>query len=304
MIRIETLLEQRARDWEACEPGPPPLTDFVARATAAPRTTSRRLMPALAAAAIVVVAAVSVLVVRNRHDSTATHPESVGGLTASQRSLAIRIALREAAGSNPNAPGLIQPLTTWPRYVDTAAATVLPYGQARNVLDGNRTSGTEDTLVVRITGRFAVMTSGPSSNTVTGNVVTALVPLATGQTTDGGVDHQSPPRELPHQTLLFQRFPERSAQFVSTPSRPQDLSSADALTIAQHANPERTMPPDTVAIHGILTDTANDQTPVWAFRYHSCETPHAPANTKNPLCTAWVFLQSQTGTFVEARWST
>lgn len=304
MTKIETLIEQRARDWSASAPEPPPLTDFVARATSARRGTFRRLMPALAAATVLVIATFAWYIVANRNDGKSTPPASSGGLTAAQRTLAIRTALREASGANPDAPGPIKPLTSWPPYVDTAAATVLPYGQARQVLDGNRTTGTDDTLVVRLTGQFGLMTSGPpGSSPVTGNVVTALVSLATGQVTDGGIDDQSPPRELPHQTLLYQRFPSRSVQFVATPTRPQDLSSAQALSIAQHANPELKMPSDVVALHGVLTDTANDQTPVWAFRYHSCEVPQAPITTTNPLCTLWVFLDSETGAFIEARYS-
>ena len=94
-----------------------------------------------------------------------------------------------------------------------------------------------------------------------------------------------------------------SARFVATPVGPHDLSSAETLSIAQRANAELTMPPDTAAIHGVLIDTANDGTPVWAFRYHSCATPMAPIKTKNFLCTAWVFLQSRTGRFIEARHS-
>lgn len=312
MTKIETLLEQRSRDWSSSAAPPPPLGDFVARATSTPRAAPHRLMPALAAATILVVAIVPVIIVANRHDSGATRPGSSAGLTASQRSLAIRIALRAASGSNPNDPGPVNLLTSWPSYVDTAAAAVLPYRQARQLLDGNGTAGasgagTPDTLVVRLTGRFAVITTGPAGNSpISGNVITLLTSLKTGRGTDSGIDDQSPPRELPHQTLLYERFrfPDRSVHFLITPARPQDLSSAAALSTAQRTNSELNVPPGALVLHGILTDTANDQTPVWAFRYHSCEAPHAPIQTKNALCTRWVFVQSETGAFIEARYST
>jgi hypothetical protein len=94
-----------------------------------------------------------------------------------------------------------------------------------------------------------------------------------------------------------------SITFTATPVGRGDLSSAAALSTAQRANPELKVPVDAVAIHGVLTDPGNRATPVWAFRYHSCEAPHAPIKTINPLCTRWVFLQSQDGSFVEATYT-
>jgi hypothetical protein len=93
------------------------------------------------------------------------------------------------------------------------------------------------------------------------------------------------------------------ATFVATPTGRRDLSSAQALAIAQRANAELEMPSGTVAIHGRFTNTATEATPVWAFRSHSCEVPHAAIKTVNRLCTRWVFLQSHDGSFVEATWS-
>lgn len=91
------------------------------------------------------------------------------------------------------------------------------------------------------------------------------------------------------------------ATFVPTPVGRRGLSSRETLSIARRANTELRVPGDTVAIHGVFTDPANEPTPVWAFRYHSCVAPHAPTRTANSLCTRWVFLQSQDGSFVEAR---
>lgn len=98
------------------------------------------------------------------------------------------------------------------------------------------------------------------------------------------------------------------AQFVVTSAASNDLSATDALTLAQQSNPNLQLPPDAVAMRGVLTDGSGEaakfeQLPVWAFRYHGCEVPPANVTPTNSLCTRWVFLDSQTGQFVEARYS-
>jgi hypothetical protein len=95
----------------------------------------------------------------------------------------------------------------------------------------------------------------------------------------------------------------RSETFVATPVEPSDLSPTEALSIAKRANAELKLPANTVSVHGVLTNMTNDRTPVWAYRFHSCEVPHAAIKTNNPLCTRWVFLQSQDGSFVEATYT-
>jgi hypothetical protein len=94
------------------------------------------------------------------------------------------------------------------------------------------------------------------------------------------------------------------AEFVVTPVDPQDLSASDALSVAEQANPELKMPADTVVLHGVLTDARNGGASVWAFRHHGgCEVPPPVASPTDSLCTRWVFLRSDTGDFVEARYS-
>ncbi len=108
-------------------------------------------------------------------------------------------------------------------------------------------------------------------------------------------------RTTTSQSLLV-KFP-GSATFVATPVGQHDLSSKETLSIAKRANDELSLPADTVAIHGVLTDTTNARTPVWGFRFHACEVPHAAIKTVNRLCTRWVFLRADDGYFVEARYS-
>jgi hypothetical protein len=95
---------------------------------------------------------------------------------------------------------------SWPSYVDTVAASVLPYQQAINQLDGQGSANLQQALVVRLTGRFAVITTGPPGHgPATGDVMTAVISLETGDTTASGITNVEHPKPLPQQTLLYQR---------------------------------------------------------------------------------------------------
>lgn len=138
--------------------------------------------------------------------STKYPSPDAGGLTARQRVLATRVAHRTASGADPQDPGIARHVVGWPSYVDTVAATVLPYQQAVDQLDGQGGADLGQSLVVRLTGHFAVITTGPpGQGSATGTVITAVVSLKTGQSWDSGVTNQAHPRPLPHQTLLYQR---------------------------------------------------------------------------------------------------
>jgi hypothetical protein len=138
--------------------------------------------------------------------STEQPTPDAGGLTAPQRVLATRVAHRMASGADPQAPGTIRHVAGWPSYVDSVAATVLPYQEAVDQLDGQGGADLGQSLVVRPTGRFAVITTGPPGHRpATANVMTAVVSLKTGQSWDSGIANQAQPKPLPHQTLLYQR---------------------------------------------------------------------------------------------------
>jgi hypothetical protein len=131
-------------------------------------------------------------------------PHLIADLTETRQALALHVAHEEARTSVPGGPSDTEP--GWPANVDSVSAIVTSASNGARYVGGS-TGAPGQVLVIRLTGTFSVPTKGPpgSNPDATGNELTVLVPLGTTQVTDGGVEKQHPPADLPNSTILFRR---------------------------------------------------------------------------------------------------
>jgi hypothetical protein len=130
-------------------------------------------------------------------------PRLIVGLTAAQRALALQIAHEEARTSVPG--GLHDLVRGWPANVHSVSAIVTTATDGAQYVGGS-TAASGKVLVIRLTGRFDLVTKGPpGSADATGNELTVLAPLDAKRVSDGGVETHHPPADLPNSTNLFRR---------------------------------------------------------------------------------------------------
>lgn len=207
---IDRLLSEDAERWRASLP-PDPDHDVIAADSLRRCGRRYRTMLAIAAAAAAVLAVtVGVVVAVHRGDLTGAvggfieHPKATSGLTSAQKALALRIAHKEADGSDVGGPAELSS-GLWPAHVDSVSALVTTAEVGARYVGGS-TSAQGEVLIIRLVGRFSLLTTGPPGHGyATGNELTVLVPLNTSEVSDAGVETHSPPADLPHSINLFTR---------------------------------------------------------------------------------------------------
>jgi hypothetical protein len=144
--------------------------------------------------------------------------------STAQAGEAIVVAQLEAATTVPSPDG--GPVTSSTARVSTAAAPLLAaaakasswptnitgveyigtYRQtAEQFIDGTTTTDNRAVVVVRMTGQFSVLISGPqgAQQYATGTVLTAVADASTGQVLDFGLDNSA--KALPNPVIPFSR---------------------------------------------------------------------------------------------------
>lgn len=179
----------------------PSLDDVLKRALNSKQPTLTRTS-LLVAAVVATVAAVAITTeVMFAHPRHRSHIDA--GLTAAQRQRATDIAQQEAWTSS--ARGRKSSVTEWPSSVDSVAAAVMSAEDASQLVNRHLSDATR-VLVVRLTGRFSIVTPGPPghSNAI-GHMITALAPDGGGPVSDATIELNVDRKPLPHQTVLFVR---------------------------------------------------------------------------------------------------
>jgi hypothetical protein len=144
-----------------------------------------------------------------RGSAAAAFQRVAPALTAAQETLAVRIAKPEArtasafgtSASNTGSPGH----TGWPASLDRVSALVTTGADAMQY--GGATGGdTRLVVVIRLVGEFSWATTGPrGGGPTTGNVMTVVADVRTGEIIDTRVVQQNPPHALPDATILYMR---------------------------------------------------------------------------------------------------
>jgi len=168
------------------------------------------LRPALAAGAVALL-----IVGGSVAASRLTRPERPS-VTAAQTALAESVARSEAVSSVPGPTG--QPLSVasaqadvapgdWPANVDTVSFVPTTRRSAMAFVDDSGTNDDREVLVVRLTGRFSLATTGPpgSSHVATGTEFTVVVDAVTGEVLDTGLEAPPAAASLPGSVSLFAR---------------------------------------------------------------------------------------------------
>jgi hypothetical protein len=203
---VDLLLRRHASSWVDQAPAEPDLSELMTRIADARAPRSNWKIPVAASIALVAAVAGALMLVRAHHTpppSVSAHPYQ---LTETQRALALDTAHREADGANLGQTGPVPRSKGWQYFIDSVSASVMPYSQAGDLGVAAAPGRPEQVLVVRLIGRFSLITTGPPGHSnANGNVLTVVVSLATGQVTDAGIKQDAHPTDLPHQTVLFQR---------------------------------------------------------------------------------------------------
>lgn len=151
------------------------------------------------------------ILIAGLRDSSVHHAKRQG-LSAAEESVAKNAALKEVYGSIPGRPGTRVPIATdassqpiWPENVNRVEAERMTRGEAQKFVSSALNSDDCAVLVVRITGSFEMVTTGPSlptssngagaaqassgaSNVLSGQVETLVVDAVSGQLLDFGMD--------------------------------------------------------------------------------------------------------------------
>jgi hypothetical protein len=143
--------------------------------------------------------------------SSPTHSANPFELTASQKRMATKIALREAAGASPSDPGIVQPISahSWPSYVQSVEAIAnLSEADAGKYMGEGTTSDTA-VIVIRMTGHFVSVHSAPvgASPITAGTALSVEINARNGQFIGFGIGSDDAIPELPNPEVIYSREP-------------------------------------------------------------------------------------------------
>ena len=201
---IDLVLRRHAGSWLDQAPPEAELSALVDRAAAARAARPHWRVPVAASIVLIAALAGALMLIRAHHPSAPSTSTTPYQLTEVQRALALSTAHREADGANLGQT--VVQSRGWQSFVHSVSASVMPHSQAGDFGAAATPDRTELVLVVQLIGRFSLITTGPPGHkNATGNVLSVVVSLQTGQVTDGEIKRRPHPVELPHQTVLFQR---------------------------------------------------------------------------------------------------